>query len=105
MRVCSWCKGLPSSQRYIFWPLPFSVVVDGGLREGPFLPVPVENLSPRAPVPVLLGMVPEEGMLFALGNIANFVQNKYQTCLCFLMYHAYLISKFHPYLPCITEHN
>lgn len=55
--------------RYIFWPLPFSVVVDGGLREGPFLPVPVENLSPRAPVPVLLGMVPEEGMLFALGTI------------------------------------
>ncbi|XP_063601563.1 pyrethroid hydrolase Ces2a-like [Penaeus indicus] len=55
--------------RYIFWPVPFGVVVDGGLREGPFLPVPVENLTPRAPVPVLLGMVPEESILFALGTI------------------------------------
>lgn len=57
--------------RYIFWPVPFSVVVDGGLREGPFLPVPVENLTPSAKVPVLMGMVPEEGILFALGTILS----------------------------------
>ncbi|XP_042870628.1 esterase E4-like [Penaeus japonicus] len=55
--------------RYIFWPVPFSVVVDGGLRERPFLPVPVENLTPRAPVPVLMGMVPNEGLLFSLSTV------------------------------------
>ncbi|XP_042868542.1 esterase E4-like [Penaeus japonicus] len=51
-----------------FWPLPFVMTVDGGLRDQPFLPEPVSSL-PIARVPVLIGGVPDEGLLFAAGVI------------------------------------
>ncbi|KAK8384665.1 hypothetical protein O3P69_014321 [Scylla paramamosain] len=49
------------------------VVVDAGLRDEPFLPESVESLSARPPlrpaVPLLLGGVPKEGLLYALTAI------------------------------------
>ncbi|XP_069945647.1 carboxylic ester hydrolase-like [Cherax quadricarinatus] len=55
--------------RYVFWPMMYRPVVDGGLRDLPFLPEPVDVLMsrpPATPVPLLLGGVPEEGILYAL---------------------------------------
>lgn len=52
--------------RFGFWPLPFVPTVDGGRRAQPFLPGRLSSL-PLARVPVLLGSVPDEGLLFAAG--------------------------------------
>ncbi|XP_045603703.1 carboxylic ester hydrolase [Procambarus clarkii] len=55
--------------RYVFWPMLYRPVVDGGLRDSPFLPEPVAVLMTRPPVnpvPLLLGGVPQEGILYAL---------------------------------------
>ncbi|XP_071532749.1 esterase E4-like [Panulirus ornatus] len=47
-----------------FWPLPFTAVVDVGLRENPLLPAPVSELQPTR-VPVLMGSVPNESLIFS----------------------------------------
>ncbi|KAK7071885.1 hypothetical protein SK128_003598, partial [Halocaridina rubra] len=55
--------------RFVLWPMLFRPAVDGYLRDEPFLPDPVETLMARPPlnaVPLLLGGVPDEGILFAL---------------------------------------
>ncbi|XP_050713975.1 esterase E4-like isoform X2 [Eriocheir sinensis] len=56
--------------RYVYWPMLYRPVVDAGFRDNPFLPEPVENLMTRPPqrpaVPLLLGGVPKEGLLYAL---------------------------------------
>ncbi|XP_071524052.1 esterase E4-like [Panulirus ornatus] len=61
-----------SRYRYVFWPMLYRPVVDGGFRELPFLPEPLVVLMSRPPlhpVPLLLGGVPDEGILFALTAI------------------------------------
>ncbi|KAK4308731.1 hypothetical protein Pmani_019593 [Petrolisthes manimaculis] len=59
--------------RYKYWPVWFRPVVDGGLRQPAFLPDHIDVLSVypslRPPRPVLVGGVPHEGILFALGTI------------------------------------
>ncbi|XP_045123732.1 venom carboxylesterase-6-like [Portunus trituberculatus] len=59
--------------RYVYWPMLYRPVVDAGLRDDPFLPEPVESLAARPPlrpaVPLLLGGVPKEGLLYALTAI------------------------------------
>ena len=59
-------------QRYVYWPMLYRPVVDAGLRDEPFLPEPVESLAARPPlrpaVPLLLGGVPKEGLLYALSK-------------------------------------
>lgn len=48
-----------------FWFVP---VIDGGLRPSPFLPAPLEELSPT-PVPMIVGIVPNESLLYAVQSI------------------------------------
>ncbi|KAG7173745.1 Esterase E4-like2 [Homarus americanus] len=50
--------------RYEFWPFQFCPVIDAGLRKSALLPGPFDSLKPSK-VPVLLGSVPDEGLLFA----------------------------------------
>ncbi|KAF2351967.1 Carboxylesterase type B [Trinorchestia longiramus] len=59
-------------QRYVYWPFLYRPVVDGGLRDAPFLPAPVSELLNRPPassVAVLGGSTRHEGILFALTTI------------------------------------
>lgn len=56
-----------SLQRYEFWPMPFTAVVDGGVRASPLLPGPLATLTP-AHVPVIIGTVPNESLLFSGGK-------------------------------------
>ncbi|XP_047480395.1 esterase E4-like [Penaeus chinensis] len=62
-------KAQADMHRYVFWPMLFRPSVDGRLREDPFLPESVESLMtqpPASPVPLLIGGVPDEGILLAL---------------------------------------
>nr|XP_045582389.1 esterase E4-like isoform X1 [Procambarus clarkii]XP_045582390.1 esterase E4-like isoform X1 [Procambarus clarkii] len=83
--------------KYEFWPVPFSVVVDAGLRDNPVLPGPIDSLPPSTPMPVLIGTVPQEGLLFALGIILTAEQPDqpsavYEECV------QYIIKAFWPNL-------
>lgn len=69
---------LSSPQRFGFWPLPFVPTVDGGRRAQPFLPGRLSSL-PLARVPVLLGSVPDEGLLFAAGQAG-------EECICLFFF-------------------
>ncbi|XP_064118209.1 esterase E4-like [Macrobrachium nipponense] len=58
--------------KFVLWPMLFRPSIDGGLREHPFLPESMDILMSRPtsnPVPVLIGGVPDEGILFALTAI------------------------------------
>nr|XP_027207548.1 esterase E4-like [Penaeus vannamei] len=72
-------KAQADMHRYVFWPMLFRPSVDGGLREDPFLPGSVGVLMtrpPASPVPLLIGGVPDEGILIALSesSIAIFAE-------------------------------
>ncbi|XP_042209766.1 esterase FE4-like [Homarus americanus] len=55
-----------SMLRYTFWPLPYTIVIDAGLRDDPVLPAPVRSLTPTMPMPVLISTMPHDGLKFAL---------------------------------------
>lgn len=55
-----------SIYKFEFYPMWFAPVVDGGLRASPFFPLPLHEL-PHHPTPTIIGMVPDEGLLFAAG--------------------------------------
>ncbi|XP_066967100.1 esterase FE4-like [Macrobrachium rosenbergii] len=54
-----------SIMRYEFWPMSFTLTIDGGMRKNPHLPGPILDLKPRS-MPVFMELVPEEGFVFAL---------------------------------------
>lgn len=68
-------------QRYVYWPLSYSPVVDAGVRERPFLSAPIRELMsrpPLTPVPVLGGSTSHEGVLYALSELLY--REKYESC-------------------------
>ncbi|XP_068247581.1 esterase E4-like [Palaemon carinicauda] len=65
-------KAQAELHNFVLWPMLFRPSIDGNLREDPFLPEPLDILMSRPPpnpVPVLIGGVPDEGILYALTAI------------------------------------
>ena len=58
-------------QKFVLWPMVYRPVVDGDLRDNPFLPDPLHVLMaspPPSPMPILLGGAAYDGLVFALSK-------------------------------------